>query len=48
MDSRTMQDYIEDLIIKVNEACAAMEEAEFLIAGLRAEVDHWKALALRD
>jgi hypothetical protein len=44
MDAGTMKDYIEDLIIKVNDACKAMEEAEILVAGLRAEVEHWKAL----
>jgi hypothetical protein len=35
MDNGTMKDYIEDLIIKVNDACKAMEEAEILVAGLR-------------
>ena len=35
MDAGTMKDYIEDLIIKVNDACKAMEEAEILVAGLR-------------
>ena len=44
MDGGTMKDYIEDLIIKVNDACKAMEEAEILVAGLRAEVEHYKAL----
>jgi hypothetical protein len=44
MDAGTMKDYIEDLIIKVNDACKAMEEAEILVAGLRAEVEHYKAL----
>jgi hypothetical protein len=44
MDGGTMKDYIEDLIIKVNDACRAMEEAEILVAGLRAEVEHYKAL----
>lgn len=48
MDAGTMNDYIEDLIIKVNDACRAMEEAELLIAGLRVEVEYWKAQALRD
>jgi hypothetical protein len=42
MDNGTMKDYLEDLIIKVNDACKAMEEAEMLVAGLRAEVEHWK------
>ncbi len=44
MDAGTMNDYIEDLIIKVNDACRAMEEAEIVVAGLRAEVEHWKSL----
>lgn len=44
MDAGTMKDYIEDLIIKVNDACKAMEEAEIVVAGLRAEVQHWKML----
>ena len=44
MDAGTMKDYIDDLIIKVNDACKAMEEAEIVVAGLRAEVQHWKAL----
>ena len=45
MDGGTMKDYIEDLIIKVNDACKAMEEAEILVAGLRAEIEHWKKIA---
>ena len=45
MDAGTMKDYIEDLIIKVNDACRAMEEAEIVVAGLRAEVEHWKKIA---
>jgi hypothetical protein len=45
MDAGTMKDYIEDLIIKVNDACKAMEEAEIMVAGLRAEVEHWKKIA---
>ena len=44
MDAGTMKDYIEDLIIKINNACKAMEEAEIMVAGLRVEVEHWKAL----
>jgi hypothetical protein len=48
MDGQTMNDYIEDLIIKVNDACKAMEDAELLIAGLRVEVEYWKAKALND
>ena len=43
MDAGTMKDYIEDLIIKIDDACKAMEEAEIVVAGLRAEVEHWKA-----
>jgi hypothetical protein len=51
MDVGTMKDYIDDLIIKVNIACKAMEEAEIHIAGLRIEVEHWKTKyeeAIRD
>jgi hypothetical protein len=51
MDTGTMKNYIDDLIIKVNIACKAMEEAEIHIAGLRIEVEHWKTKyeeAIRD
>ncbi len=44
MDAGTMKDYIEDLIIQVNQACRAMEEAQILVASLRAQVEHYKAL----
>jgi hypothetical protein len=35
-----------ELVLAVKAALQAMEEAEIVIAGLRVEVEHWKALAM--
>ena len=51
MDAGEMEHYMEALMQQVNDACKAMEEAEIMVAGLRAEVEHWKTKyeeAIRD
>lgn len=44
MDKGTMQDYLDDLMLKANEAAQAMEQASAEIERLRADNKYWSDL----